>query len=145
MRWTARATQLRARLADPSRLATGILDALLAAGDVELEMAYRHLVRHVRGFFAGENEGLACGAVLFIGTLGLDPCVADLGLPAQRAMERDRYESERSLRLANACVRALVATGSEAALRQLIVLRFATRHRAVLREIDRCVEALGAT
>jgi hypothetical protein len=129
--WNARAANLRSQLADPDRLASAVLTAVLEARDVEIEEKYGgRPFKQVR-FFAGDNEGLVCSLITFVSSLRLDSVLGDLRRLATKSLAGPNG-SERSLRLANACVRAIADTGSDVAIRELVALQRTMTHGGVL-------------
>ena len=137
-RWIERSQQV----ALSGQLATELIEAVLAAGDVELEERYGDRdYRRVR-FLAGDNEALTCALVAFIGGLRLASLLGDLRRLAAKAITGPNGW-ERSLRLANACVRAIGEAGTDAALRELVALERTTTHGSLRREIANAVDAIA--
>jgi hypothetical protein len=142
-KWAFEAGQLSSRLADPSRVAGAILTGLLAAKDTQVERTRRGEIYTRVWFVQDRNEGLAVAAIAFISAQGSDAHSAELGRLAVKALGRPAGW-ERSLRLANACVRALRAAGSQAAVRELVALQRSTTHGGVLRDVAAAIEAIAA-
>lgn len=142
-KWTAEAAQVSSRLADPSRTAGAILSALLAAKDTQVDRTWRGEVYTRVWFVQDRNEGLACAAIAFIATLRSDEYCAELRRLAVKALGRPA-RWERSLRIANACVRALREAGSETAARELVALQRSTTHGGVLLDVAAAIDAIAA-
>ena len=141
-RWTSEAEQLRSRLRDPSRIADAILAALLAANDSKVDHSWRGETFSRFWFVTDRNEGLACGAIVFSATLRSDATCAQLRRLAVKALGPGDWE--RSLRIANACVRALRVIGSQAAVRELVALQRSTTHGGVLRDTAAAIDVIAA-
>jgi hypothetical protein len=142
--WQATAGEVREALSDAPALATEVLGAALEADDSKI-------VRGASGsgygwhqdkLFADENERWFRGAVAFAGLLG-DPAL----LPGLRRLAAKTIEptaDPRSLKVANACVAAVAAIGTQAAVGELLLLERSTGHGTLQREIRKALDALAA-
>jgi hypothetical protein len=110
-------------------LAAPLVQALLAARDVDLVIRNSRVV-----FVTPGNETLACAIVALAGPV-VDP--ADLRRLALKAITGP-HGWERSLKLANACVRAMTS------VRELTALDRATTHGSLKREIAAALDRLAA-
>jgi len=139
--WKARAKKLQGLLDDPHRVAADLIKAVLDARDVEIKQTDlgRSFTRLL--FFAGDNEGLVCGLIAFIGSMRLDSLVGDLRQLATKSLtDPNGWE----LRLANACVRAIAENGSDLAVRELATVQRAASHGGVLRDVAKAIDAIAA-
>ena len=131
-RWLADADALGVRDA------AALVDAVLGAEDVDLDTPHGRVV-----FVTGDNEALACALVAFAGQVAGDALLKELRRLAAKAITGP-HGWERSLKLANACVRAIARSASTEAVRELTALERSTTHGTLKREIDTAIEQIAA-
>ena len=145
-RWLETGAGLRSRLQDPAALERALLDAMLAAEDIEV--SYGRDAGGAVLFFhhrAG-NEQIALAVVRLVGAAG-DPAVLE---PLRRLAAKavtvigGQFGNPRSLKLANAAAQAIADIDAPASITELLALERAIRHGTLLKQIRKAIDSLAA-
>lgn len=144
-RWLTVADAVCAGLDDAGALAGALLDALLAAGDSERTWkAGDQTLTHV--YFLRANEPIALAIAAFAGRTGDARLLTRLRRLAIKAVTivGGQFGEPRSLKLANACARAMAEIAAPASITELFALERAVRHGTLRKTIRLAIDELAA-
>ena len=146
-KWFGAADAALAKLRDPARLLSDLLDALLEAADVELTHTHHDETYTTTHFFhyQGANENLALAFTRLAAALedpGLLPRLRRLALKSVTVIGGE-YGNPRSLKLANAAAQAIADVAAPNSITELLSLERAVRHGTLLKAIRKAIDALA--
>jgi hypothetical protein len=141
-RWLSQAEEMLPRLADARHLGRAAIDAILDANDAEVVRKTRHGTYRRREFLAGDNEFLLCALIAFVGLQGSGTPLDELRRLAAKVVTGP-YGWPRSLRVANACVRAIAQAQPDDAVPELVALDRSTTHGTLRREIATAIQGIA--
>jgi hypothetical protein len=132
----------------PSRLVGTLLDAALAARDLEEEHTNsRDGSTYTTVRFANYgNQAFLCGAAAVAGALAdpeLLPTLRRLTLKSITVIG-GQFGEPRSLRLANACAQAIADIGAPSSITELLALERSVRHGTLLKQTRKAIDTLAA-
>jgi uncharacterized protein DUF4132 len=141
-KWVAEADRVRGLLAQPSALVAAVLDAALEASDTEI--VYSEALTGT-SFSTDRNESLLCGAAVFAGIVADPGLLERLRRLAVKSVTviGGQFGFPRSLKLANACAKAIADIGAPASLTELLALERSIRHGTLLKQVRKAIDALA--
>lgn len=144
-RWATAADAVRARMRDPGALVGALLDALLAAGDTERTWQAGDQTL-TRVYFVDANEPFAVAIAVFAGRAGDAGLLTRLRRLAIKSVTivGGQFGAPRSLKLANACARAMAEIAAPSSITELLALERAVRHGTLRKTIRLAIDELAA-
>ena len=141
-KWVAEAERVRAAPRAAVGFVAGVLDAALEAADTEIVYSEAHTGT---SYISDANESLLCGAAAFAGIVADPAHLERLRRLAVKSVTviGGQYGFPRSLKLANACAKAIADIGAPASLTELLALERSIRHGTMLKEIRKAIDALA--